>query len=302
MDMMLEKVEMFGWKNCFKLSSGELEIIATADVGPRIIYFGKKGGRNLLKIFEDEAGRTGDKEYHIYGGHRVWAAPEDPVLSYIPDNDPVEFNIDENKRSISLKPADDGSGLGKSMELRVDTNGGFVIRNKIVNVSGDFVDIASWGITAFVPGGVGIMPLVRETEKELQLRSDFSLNLWHYTDLSDPAFEWHKNAIVLHQSKCLAPQKIGCYLEKPVLAYKLGEDLIIKKMINSYKSGKGYPDRGSNAEIYLNTELLELEFLSEWKTLAPGESVYHEEELSLIKIDDEEEISSAIDKVMEISV
>ncbi len=90
---------------------------------------------------------------------------------------------------------------------------------------------------------------------------------------------------------------------KPVLAYKLGgEDLIIKKMINSYKSGKGYPDRGSNAEIYLNTELLELEFLSEWKTLAPGESVYHEEELSLIKIDDEEEISSAIDKVMEISV
>ncbi len=39
------------------------------------------------------------------------------------------------------------------MELRVDTNDGFVIRNKIVNVSGDFVDIASWGITAFVPGG-----------------------------------------------------------------------------------------------------------------------------------------------------
>ncbi len=302
MDMMLEKVEMFGWKNCFKLSSGELEIVATADVGPRIIYFGKKGGRNLLKIFEDEAGRTGDEEYHFYGGHRVWAAPEDPVLSYIPDNDPVEVKVDENKKSVLLKRVNDGSGLEKTIELRVATDDNFVIRNEIINVSGDLVDTASWGITAFAPGGIGIMPLVRETEKELQLRSDFSLNLWHYTDLSDPAFEWQKNAIVLHQSKCLAPQKIGCYLEKPVLAYKLGEVLIIKKMINSCNSSKGYPDRGSNAEIYLNTELLELEFLSGWKTLAPGDSVYHEEVLSLIKIDDREEICSVIEKVLEISI
>lgn len=298
MSMLIEEVEMFGWQNCFRINSENIELVTTADVGPRIIHFSEKGGPNLLKIFENEAGRVGDKKFLFYGGHRIWAAPEDPVLSYIPDNDPAKVIINDEDQSIVFIRANDGTGLRKSIELRIADKGGFFIRNEIFNIGSESARTASWGITSFAPGGVGIFPLIRKTKKELQLRSDFSLNLWHYTDFTDPAFEWHKNAILFNQKKCLAPQKIGCYLENPTLGYMLGEYLITKQMIGLSESDDDYPDRGSNAEIYLNPEMLELEFLSKWKTLKPGESVFHQEYLNVTKIDDKHDINSVIDMVL----
>lgn len=293
----IAKTEMFGWKNCYSLSAGNLEMVATADIGPRIIFFGEKGGPNMLKIYEDQAGRSGDKKWLVYGGHRVWAAPEDPVLSYIPDNDPVDVIINDEEKSIRLIRSNDGSGLQKSIELRVD-NDKFIICNKIMNGGKVPVRTASWGLTSCAPGGVAILPLIRNTEEDLLLRSDFSLNLWNYTDLGEPSFEWHKNVLCVHQDRCLAPQKVGYSIEKPILAYKLGDNLIVKKKIGAISPDFEYPDRNSNTEVYFNPDLIELEFLSEWKTLLPGECVNHEEELNLIKIDDRESINSVINMVL----
>ena len=293
----ITKTEMFGWKNCYSLSAGNLEIVATADIGPRIIFFGEKGGPNMLKIYKDQAGRSGDQKWLVYGGHRVWAAPEDPVLSYIPDNDPVDVIINDEEKSIRLIRSNDGSGLQKSIELRVD-NDKFIICNKLMNEGNVPVRTASWGLTSCAPGGVAILPLIRNTEEDLLLRSDFSLNLWNYTDLGEPSFEWHKNVLCIHQDRCLAPQKVGYSIEKPILAYKLGDNLIVKKKIGATYPDFEYPDRNSNTEVYFNPDLIELEFLSEWKTLLPSEFVFHEEELSLIKIDDRESIDSVINKVL----
>lgn len=293
----IEKTELFGWKNCYKLSAGNLEMVATADVGPRIIFFGETGGPNMLKIYENQAGRSGDEKWLVYGGHRVWAAPEDPVLSYIPDNDPVDVIINEEEKTISLIRKNDGSGLQKSIELRVADNK-FIVCNKLMNEKKDPIRTASWGLTSCAPGGVAILPLIRNTEEDLLLRSDFSLNLWNYTDLGEPSFEWHKDVLCIHQDRCLAPQKVGYLVENPILAYKLGDNLIVKKKIGLSEPDHEYPDRGSNTEVYFNPDLIELEFLSEWKTLLPGESVFHMEELSLIKIDDRVDVLSVINLVL----
>jgi hypothetical protein len=56
--MSVEKVEYKGWSNCYRISNGEVELIVTGDVGPRVIRFGFVGGDNILKEFNEQIGKT----------------------------------------------------------------------------------------------------------------------------------------------------------------------------------------------------------------------------------------------------
>ena len=48
-EVKVEKIEYKGWHNCYRVSNGEVELVVTGDVGPRIIRFGFVGGQNLLR-------------------------------------------------------------------------------------------------------------------------------------------------------------------------------------------------------------------------------------------------------------
>ncbi len=64
-DVKVEKTEYKGWRNCYRVSNGEVELIITADVGPRIIRFGFPGGQNLFKEFAEQLGALGKKNISI---------------------------------------------------------------------------------------------------------------------------------------------------------------------------------------------------------------------------------------------
>src|ERR1700751_4892698 len=78
----VEKTEYKGWKNCYRITNGEIEAIVTGDVGPRIIRFAFVGGQNLFKEFPDQLGKSGEEKFQLRGGHRVWKAPEDAVATW----------------------------------------------------------------------------------------------------------------------------------------------------------------------------------------------------------------------------
>ena len=92
--MKLQKTPYGGWKNCIRLTNAEIELIATTDVGPRVIRLGFIGGQNLFKEWKDQLGKTGSDKWVIYGGHRLWHAPEVMPRTYAPDNGPVEYAWD----------------------------------------------------------------------------------------------------------------------------------------------------------------------------------------------------------------
>src|SRR5262249_49134090 len=87
----IEKVEYKGWKNNLKLSNGEVELIITLDVGPRVIRYGYVGGANVLKEVDAQIGKSGEREWMIRGGHRLWHAPEEIKRTYELDNSPVKW-------------------------------------------------------------------------------------------------------------------------------------------------------------------------------------------------------------------
>jgi len=295
-----EKVKAFSWENCYRLSSGRLEMIVTADVGPRILFFGLEGGKNMLKTVENQLGRTADLEWLLYGGHRLWAAPEDPHLSYLPDNQAVLVEFDNDDAGLSfIRPAD-ASGLERKLSIlplrqnqkdveiacenrppfagkEMKALGSFIVRNEITNRSQDLIKTASWGITSFAPGGIGYLPMDKNSDPEKRFQANQRLNLWDYSSLSDPAYQWKEDWLEIQQNKAQSKQKIGTWAAKPWLAYRLDNLLSLIHLPVEQESADYYPDQDSNIEIYFDQEMLELETLSPWKSLQSGESVWHNE-------------------------
>jgi hypothetical protein len=98
----MEKIEYLNLPNCIRLTNGEVEVIVTTDVGPRIISYSLVGGKNVLGEHLNAKVETVLGEFKPYGGHRLWIAPENMPNSYAPDNVPVEYEFDEAKNSIRL--------------------------------------------------------------------------------------------------------------------------------------------------------------------------------------------------------
>lgn len=303
MTELITKVKAFGWENCYRLINEGVEMIVTADVGPRIVFWGRENGKNLLKLFENQLGRKNDEAWLLYGGHRLWAAPEDPHLSYLPDNQAVLVEIDNADGSLSfIRPAD-ASGLERKLSiLPVHQNqnddsrlscldfemkalGSFIVRNEIINRSQEAIRTASWGITSFAPGGLGFMPLEKNSDPKLALQANNRLNLWDYSSLADPAYQWKEDRLEIQQTKAQSKQKIGSWAAKPWLAYCLDNLLSLIHLPMEQERSENFPDQGSNIEIYFNQDMLELETLSPWKCLQAGESVWHDEIWTLFDLE-----------------
>src|SRR5659263_389304 len=90
----MEQIEFGGWPNCLRLANDQIELVATTDVGPRIIRLAFIGGRNLFKTFDATLGLSGGTEWRSYGGHRLWHAPETrPRLSLIHISEPTRLGM-----------------------------------------------------------------------------------------------------------------------------------------------------------------------------------------------------------------
>jgi hypothetical protein len=75
----IEKTNYQGWPNSYRISNGEVEVIVTSDIGPRIMRYAFPGGQNVFKEFAEGLGKSGEEKWQLRGGHRIWFAPEDAV-------------------------------------------------------------------------------------------------------------------------------------------------------------------------------------------------------------------------------
>src|SRR5262249_61656177 len=71
----VEKTDYQGWKNNLRLANGDVELIVTLDVGPRIISYRLADGKNVFKEYVRQLGKSGEKDWQIRGGHRAWVGP-----------------------------------------------------------------------------------------------------------------------------------------------------------------------------------------------------------------------------------
>src|SRR5215471_14754121 len=92
----IEKQNFKGWSNSWSVTNGIIEVVVIGDIGPRITRCGFVSGQNFFKEFTDQLGRSGEPAWQPRGGHRLWIAPEDAVMSYAPDNQPCRIEVNSS--------------------------------------------------------------------------------------------------------------------------------------------------------------------------------------------------------------
>ena len=237
-------------------------------VGPRLIgLYAKQASKELLVPTPDIHWPTPHGEYYLYGGHRVWKAPEDSFYN-CPEEDITV--VTENDR-ITLRSGVDASGLQKEISFCLDEHR-VLLTHQITWHGQEPIELAPWTITQLPLGGVAILPQSTLTAGSAPTRS---LALWPYASITDPRLELHDDLILVHGLADQKYFKAGSYNPFGWAAYMLGKVLFIKRFpVSDFRK---LPDMGSNVETFVWDAYLELETLGELTWLTPGESVTFEE-------------------------
>ncbi len=272
----MERIDYKDWPNCYRLSNDLVDLIVTTDVGPRIIRFGFVGEDNEFKEYEEMMGLTGGNEWRIYGGHRLWHAPEDLVRTYFPDNTPIKIEQWEGSARVT-QPPEPTTGIEKQIDIRLSPDEAHVkLTHRLRNTNLWPVELAPWALSVMAQGGVVIVPLPPRGSHAGNLLPTNTLTLWAYTDMSDPRWTWGEKYILLRQDpQATKPQKIGAMVKDGWAAYARDGHLFVKKF--TYVSGARYPDLGCSFETFTNPDMLEVETVAPLVTLQPGEAVEHVE-------------------------
>ena len=294
----IERTKYAGWPNCYRLTNGEVELIATSDVGPRIMRCGFVGGQNFFAEFAGQLGKSGESQWMPRGGHRLWIAPEIQPETYALDNAPVEAAVNGNTLTLR-QPIEPETFLQKEIAVKLDENGGVTVTHRISNKGSKPMQFGPWVLSMMAPGGLAMAAFPPRAGHDQVLLPTNPLVMWAYTDFTDTRWKFRKRYLLLqHDPSNIYPQKVGLFNENTVCAYLLGTELFIKR--TTAKLNTSYPDFGTSAQLFANGEFLELETLGPLVDLLPGYSATHVERWALHKnvvfrsTDDDDEIDRVL--------
>jgi hypothetical protein len=275
----VEKTAYKGWPNCYRITNADVELVVTSDVGPRVIRFGFVGGQNVFKEFPDQLGKSGEAQFQLRGGHRVWKAPEDPVASWAPDNVPVQIELADDGLTAreAVEPL---TKLQKEIEIHLAPSGTDVtVIHRIANHSLFPLEYSVWAMSMMAQGGVAITGFPPRGKHPIDLAATNPLVMWAYTDLSDPRWKFTKKYLLRQNPNAADPQKIGLFNPKTWVAYVLNGEAFVKQTQSD--PAKTYPDFGCSFETFTSNEFLEIETLSPLTKVQPDQNAAHVEHWSL---------------------
>lgn len=288
---MIQEIAYAGWKRNLRLQGNTTELVITLDVGPRIIRYAFHNGKNVFVELPEQMGNSGEKEWMIRGGHRLWTAPEGDH-SYELDNSPVEWKRFGETGVDILQPPSAKFGYQKTLRVELLENDMVRVTHLLKNVTSKPLDLSPWVLSVMAPGGVALIPQPpldlhpsefpegRATKPE-EFLPNREMVLWPFTDLTDGRFAFSLNFLRVTYLPERPATKLGLKLPTGWVAYQNGDSVFAKHF--AYDPSKPYPDRGSNFEIFTNVQILELESLAPAVALAPGATATHVEHWVLRK-------------------
>lgn len=240
-------------------------------IGPRLVRLVPAGTKtNLLAETPDAGWETPFGLYHLRGGHRLWAAPQDDVRTAIPDNGPIQVEtLPDGVRLI--QPPETHTGLSKTIEVSLHTQrAALTITHTLTNRSTVPIELAPWAITQLPHGGRHMIPQQDPRPNLDRNQPNRMLTLWTYAHWDDPRLKISQDFLTVKAMPGKTEFKIGTANRAGWAAYGWRDFVFCKRFT---PSAGPYPDGGSNTEIFVNDVFTELETLGPLVHLAPGESV-----------------------------
>lgn len=268
------------WGRVLWLQNDVLEMGIALEFGIRVVHISCIGCENLFYVQPTDLsdGFTTEEGWRLYGGHRIWMAPESDD-TYYSDNAPVSYELTVNGAVITQQP-DPVLGIRKRLEVFFQDDGGVRLTQSIENVTQRPFCGASWGVNTMDAGGVAEICFTNAGRKGYTPHRVVSL--WADTNLHDPRLSFEKEKLTARYMPLQDYLKIGLYcIDGKVMFVNKGQRLTLK--FGSEKLSQ-YPDNGCNFELYMCSKFVELETLGMKTELIPGQITGHTETWYLTKV------------------
>lgn len=273
-------MDFYGWPT-LALENQHLRLRCLAHAGPRLVsleWVGISG--NLLAETPDIYWQTTQGIYRLFGGHRLWLAPENPEFSYAPDDTGlVACSLPTGLLLEQAEARPDGLHLSMELQLHPDRPV-LTIHHRLRNVGEQPVQAAPWAITALPLGGIALLPTPNICRNGNPWIPNRQVVFWPYTQSLDPRLKWQDEGWLVLGKPALPACKIGSFCRSGWIAY-LRQGILLNIRFQVFPDSP-HTDLGCNAEIYCNNRFLELETLGPQSILQPGQQVIHTETWEVI--------------------
>lgn len=251
--------------------NGDIVIGIPLEHGLRISYLSYQGSENLF--FEqpkDMTALTTPMGWRVYGGHRLWVAPESKAL-YYPDNEPISYELSKNRITVRQKN-DPWIHLEKTMDISFLSTDSLEIVHKVKNTAPEARRFSIWPVTSVAPGGIERIPLHYAESGSAPLHK---ISTWYYTSLGDERASYERTSITLRHKPNDALYKIGVGHPAGPITYQ-NKGVIFEKSFEICPEQE-YPDGNVSYETYMCNHMVELESLSPLVTVEEGQIAEHKE-------------------------
>jgi hypothetical protein len=273
------------------IDAGTVRLVATTSVGPRVLALLVPDGSNaFVEVPDMTLPCPGSDPIHLRGGHRLWAAPEDPRVTYRPDDDPV--SVEEIPEGVRLVTRPDPvAGTSREMSIVVTGPERFTFRYRVVNTADRPQRLAAWAITMMAPLGRAWLPFVAGEFDPGGFQAQRNIALWTYARTDDPRFVLSDAAIEVRASLIAehgitGSFKVGTSLRRGWLAHWRQGVLLVKRA--GHDESRTYADMGTSGQVYSHPDFTELETLGPLTDLAPGEAAVHREDWEVHLVGEQE--------------
>jgi hypothetical protein len=274
-DVSIERVDYHGWKGCYRLANGSVELIFVPQIG-RIMRFGFLGGTNALWENLALSGKIADpasKDWTNFGGDKLWPAPQerwgwppDPAL----DAQGYEAHPLPNGHLLVTSKESAKHGVRFIREIALEPAGaGATIINTMENVSGKPVEWSVWEIAQVNDPLWAEIPVDDKSilPKRIHTFDDPSVLERGFSKKGSIPRGGASYQLTRDAKKS---GKIGTDAQSQWARAQIAD--VQFTILGAGEKNSTYPDKGCLQEIYSNPDdlkYMELELLSPLRTLSP---------------------------------
>ncbi|MDN5305080.1 MAG: hypothetical protein PWP46_1966 [Fusobacteriaceae bacterium] len=273
--------------NCLKINNDFIELIVSLDFGPRILSYKLIDSENVF--YEDTERKLAfntdnfykynvdkDEKWILYGGHRLWIAPQSDPHTYYPDNIKISYKVNNNIFSF-IEPIETYLNIQKVIEIEL-LDSQVKLNHKIYNHNAFEIKLAPWTISVMKTGGFSLVSLPKKNTTPLE---NTVIKFWPYNNFNDNRFKFINDFVILEQNHEITNDfKYSINNESGQAFYFIDNFVFLKQCeINENNLVTNY-------ESYTNKDFLEMEFVGETNYIQPDSYISFQETWNLFTIKD----------------
>jgi hypothetical protein len=265
----------FGGLAAIELRTAKVRLVALTAKGPRIAYWGRPNGRNLMLW---APGKYGRGKWDLMGGHRLWVSrpgADEAQETYAADNQPCTVEMSAHGFTVTA-PVDPVLLTQRGFTVTARSADRVVIEHFVINRSAMLWSGGLWAITSTLPAAGTSYTVPLGDDSDWDYATIVAVRKWGDNQgrktFHDPQFELTDDALRMVpggvESKRMVKADAG------IIAMHDPEQRLVFAKQTKYQPDANYP-LGTNLALYTGPKsfMAEMESMGPFVTLKPRQTL-----------------------------